>query len=217
MTTSAVQLQCSICKQNTTNITVLNNGKIFYHCSNCNFSGLDSAFFLNPSEEKSRYDNHENNIENQGYVDMFERFIDFTISELSVRTILDYGSGPGPVLAELLSKKGYKVSTYDPFYAPKKFENESFDLITSTEVFEHFNNPLEEIKKLISLVKPNGYISVMTRFCPELDKFKSWFYKDDDTHVSFYSPKTFEYIAKLFNLKIIKHDNFQYILLQKSN
>ncbi len=148
---------------------------------------------------------------------MFEKFIEFSITPYknSITKLLDYGSGPQPVLAEILRAKDYQVEIYDSFYAQNKFKPGSFDLITSTEVFEHFHNPIKEIEKIIDLTKPNGYIAVLTRFCPELEKFKSWFYKDDKTHVSFYTVKTFEYIAKRFNLKILKHDDFEYIVFQK--
>lgn len=213
--TSTVELQCPICSSLTEEKTILKNGRVFYHCSNCGFSGLDPAFFLSASEEKSRYDLHENSINDPGYVAMFEKFINFAITPYKVKTILDYGSGPGPVLAELLSRKNYDVSIYDPFYADSNFADFSFDMVCSTEVFEHFNKPMEEIGKIVKLVKPGGYIAIMTRFRPAIDKFKSWFYKDDTTHVSFYSPKTFEFIAKQFSLEIIEHDSFQTILLKK--
>lgn len=179
---------------------------------------LDSQFFLDYESEKSRYDLHENTIENQGYVAMFEKFIAEAVTPFhdSVKEILDYGSGPGPVLAELLKRKGYQADIYDPIYAKNSFQENSFDLITSTEVFEHFNDPKKDIEKLVSLLKSGAYLSIMTRFLPEKDKFKSWFYKDDPSHVSFYSLKTFEFLGRENGLKIIKNNGFNLIILQKN-
>ena len=56
----------------------------------------------------------------------------------------------------------------------------------------------------------------MTRFMPELDKFESWFYKDDDTHVSFYALKTFEFLAKELGLELVKQNGMNIILLRKN-
>ena len=209
--------KCLICHTETTKTTTLSNGKIFHHCDNCAFSHLDSKFFLNQEEEKARYDLHENSINNQGYVEMFENFIEFGITPYqdSVKKILDYGSGPEPVLAELLKNHGYQVEVYDPFYAAHTYEAESFDLISSTEVFEHFFDPLKEIQNILKLLKSNGYLVIMTRFSPELEEFKSWFYKDDPSHVSFYQIKTFTYISQLFDLEILKNDGFQTICIHK--
>lgn len=213
-----MQVTCSICKKPVTQSTTLANSKQYWHCDFCLFTGLDEKFFISRDDEKSRYDLHENSIEDKGYVEFLEKFINYAITPYqdSVKTILDYGSGPKPVLAELLKRKSYQVSVYDPLYAPKEFHNESFDLICSTEVFEHFYNPMLEIAKIVKLLKPGGRLSVMTRFMPAVDEFRAWFYKDDKTHVSFYSLETFEYIAKEFGLKLIKDDGFQCLVLQKT-
>ena len=31
---------------------------------------------------------------------------------------LDFGSGPGPTLSVMLEEQGYRMSLYDPFFAP---------------------------------------------------------------------------------------------------
>lgn len=210
-------MNCRICKNKINETISLANGREFFSCVFCDFVFLNPKFLLNIEEEKARYDNHENSIENLGYVKMFEEFIAEAVTpfQTSVKTILDYGSGPGPVLAELLKRKAYQVSIYDPIYAKNEYRENSFDLITSTEVFEHFNEPLNEIKRIIALLKPKGYLSVMTKFLPEKDKFKSWFYKDDPTHVSFYSLKTFEFLARELGLTSIKNNGTNLIVLQK--
>lgn len=209
---------CKLCRAEIKETISLANGRYFHSCDNCGFVFLDPSFFLNIEDEKARYDLHENNISNQGYVEMFEKFIADAVMpfKTSVKKILDYGSGPGPVLAELLKHKGYEVSIYDPIYARNDFEEESFDLITSTEVVEHFYEPFDEIKRMVSLLKPKAYLSIMTRFLPEKSKFKSWFYKDDPTHVSLYSLSSFEFLARELGLRIVKNNGHNLIILQKN-
>jgi len=43
----------------------------------------------------------------------------------------------------------------------------------------------------------------MTQMLYSTEQFSNWWYLRDKTHVSFYSPKTMEYIAKVNNLNLI--------------
>ncbi|MDR4968640.1 MAG: class I SAM-dependent methyltransferase, partial [Acholeplasmataceae bacterium] len=112
----------------------------------------------------------------------------------------------------------FNVDIYDPFYSPKKvYENKEYNLITSTEVIEHLSEPTNEIKMLVNHLKPNGVISLMTLFHPrDRNKFFDWFYIRDTTHISFYTPKTIDCIAKQFNLKVIYTNEYRYIVLKKA-
>ena len=208
-------MDCRICHKAISKTTTLKNGRRYLHCEHCLFIGMDEEFFLDAQAEKARYDLHRNSIEDQGYVTMLETFIKATIQPYQVTRILDYGSGPNPVLAELLRRQSYQVEIYDPIYAANKFPEASFDLLCATEVVEHFYQPLQEFPKMLRLLKPNGYLALMTRFSPSYDEFKSWFYKDDSTHTSFYSLKTFEYLAAEFGMEIVNYREPDLIVLQK--
>ncbi|MDA0771551.1 MAG: methyltransferase domain-containing protein [Cyanobacteria bacterium] len=208
-------MDCRICHKAISKTTTLKNGRRYFHCEHCLFIGMDQEFFLDAQTEKARYDLHHNSIDDQGYVKMLETFIKEAISPYQVQRILDYGSGPNPVLAELLGRQSYQVEIYDPCYAINNFSEASFDLLCATEVVEHFYDPMQEFPKMLKLLKPLGYLSLMTRFSPSYDEFKSWFYKDDSTHTSFYSLKTFEYIALELGLQIVNYREPDLIVLQK--
>ncbi len=47
---------------------------------------------------------------------------------------------------------------------------------------------------------------------PDYD-FNSWHYRLDPTHVTFYSMKTFEWLAKEFELSIVVNDRKRVVLL----
>lgn len=210
------EAQCKICQAPVAESLSMKDSRVFHYCDQCEFISLDPEFILSHSEEKSRYDLHENTIDNPGYVAMFEKFIKHAVEPYQVKTILDYGSGPGPVLVELLSRANYQVDNYDPYYAAKEFgENQQFDMVVSTETFEHFNEPLETIAAVVERLKPAAYLSLQTVFACKPEELEKWWYKNDETHVSFYSPKTFEYIADKFDLKIIWHNGKDTITLQK--
>ncbi|NIT81976.1 MAG: class I SAM-dependent methyltransferase, partial [Nitrospinaceae bacterium] len=42
----------------------------------------------------------------------------------------------------------------------------AYDLVISTETFEHFHRPGDEVPRAVGRVAPGGYLAVMTRFPP---------------------------------------------------
>ncbi len=203
---------CKIC-HNPINKQLLANKKIYHHCTNCDFTYLDLQFHLSPAAEKQRYDQHQNSSDNSRYTEILKAFIDEAISPYPITKILDYGCGPNPVLANILKSQGYQVDIYDPFYAPDA-PSDTYELISSTEVFEHLAEPLESCKQILKLLKPNGYLALMTKFICPIDEFANWRYKDDTTHISFYSPRTFSEIARILDLDLIKHNSKDIVVLR---
>jgi SAM-dependent methyltransferase len=149
---------------------------------------------------------------------MFEDFLEESVFPYidDIDNVLEFGCGPGPVLADLLKREDYQVDKYDPYFYPEKvYENKRYDLITSTEVFEHFSEPRKEMELLISHLKDGGYLAVMTSFHPGPETFDDWWYKWDPTHIVFYNLNTFQKLAEDYNLKIIYTDREKYIIFKK--
>jgi cyclopropane fatty-acyl-phospholipid synthase-like methyltransferase len=123
------------------------------------------------------------------------------------------------VLSEILSRSGYTTDIYDKYFFRKKpcpEDMPKYNIITSTEVFEHIRHPLLILKFLKKLLKPGGIIALMTLFAPDdVDSFKNWWYLRDSTHISFYSINTFTMLAKKTDLKILKTDNKNICTLAK--
>lgn len=131
-------------------------------------------------------------------------------------TALDFGCGPGPVLAILLREQGGTVMNYDPvFHSEMALLEKKYDVVTSTEVVEHFKNPQTDWKVLVDLVSPGGLLGIMTQFLKEETDYKSWWYKNDPTHVVFYNTKTFAYIEETFGLEKLFDDNNSVIIFRK--
>ena len=210
-------MKCHICNTQTVSFEDNQLNKIFFHCPSCELIFLDKKFYVSQNDEKNQYDQHNNNLENEGYVKMFNDFLDFTLKGLPVKSVLDFGSGPTPVLAELLKRRGLHVEHFDKFYQPKKvYENKKYDLITSTEVFEHLEDPKETLSLLSNHLNPNGVISIMTLFhTNKQEDFLKWWYRRDPTHITFFTPKTIETMAKKCGLKLLKHNTKRVIALQK--
>lgn len=208
--------KCKICNNSTASITDTKTQKIYHKCSECCYIFLDEEFYIDNVREKKHYDKHHNSFESLGYVKMFEDLIEEFVSEhkKSIKTALDFGCGEGEVLPILLERSGIACDRYDLFYFPNKvYEGKKYDLILSTEVFEHLQNPLEVFKKLLLHVEKNGYILLMSAFHPNSDEeFLKWWYIRDITHIGFFNIATFEYIAQMLGIVIIKH-NFKNIIL----
>jgi len=150
---------------------------------------------------------------------MFEDLVDEFVKPLHVEIsrALDFGCGEGEVLPIVLERNDIKCDRYDLFYFPQKiYEDKKYDLICSTEVFEHLQNPLTMFKKLLLHVEDNGYLLLMSAFHPDdNERFLKWWYIRDITHIGFFNLDTFEYLAKELNLRIVKHNNKNTIMFQK--
>lgn len=211
------QNRCKICGDFGQRIEKMEE-PIYYHCFKCDFIFMDEEFWMTPEEEKEFYYTHENTSDNEGYVNMFKKFLDKAVVPFQdeIESALDFGAGPGPVLAMLLEEIGIQTDIYDPYFAPKKvYQGKRYDLITSTEVFEHFSDPMVEIEQLNDHLNSGSYLAVMTLFHGGVENFPKWFYRRDPTHISFYSTRTFEWIAQYFGFKMIVLDEKNVCVLKK--
>ena len=210
---------CRICEQDTSKIVDTKKDIIYYSCNSCGFIYLDDKNIIDSSSEKKHYEKHNNGFDSLGYVKMFEDFIDMAIEPYirSIKTALDFGCGRGPVLAELLHRKGIKVDKYDIYFYPKEvYKGKKYDLITSTEVFEHIKEPINSLKLLAQHINIGGYIILMTKFPPsDEEDFLNWWYRRDVTHISFFTPRSFEIMAKEAGLKVVKTLNNNIAIFQK--
>ncbi|MFG1494643.1 class I SAM-dependent methyltransferase [Halobacteriovorax sp. ZH4_bin.1] len=192
-------MHCPLCHSNSIHLYANTLGSDYFECKNCSYVFKDRTKLLDSVVEKSRYDTHENNSEDQGYVDFLNRLILPLSERLSENSYgLDFGCGPGPTISKEMKKRGHHVEDYDIYYANKpELLEKQYDFVTSTEVWEHFYEPEKDIKKCWDLVKPGGHLGVMTYFTPEeKEKFSNWWYLRDETHVGFYNEAVFRYIAK---------------------
>ncbi len=215
-------MECILCKKETVRHLVLQ----YHFCSECELIFSDSDSFVSENEEKDVYLLHNNTFECEGYVKMFQSFIDgFITPFIESGRSLDYGCGPGPdfVLSSMLKQNGFSGDRYDPFFSPgREYLNNKYDLITSTEVFEHFQNPLDGIREIVNLMKSGGILGIMTLFHDikeasedEGHRFSKWWYHRDPTHLVFFNRRTIEKVAEIFNLEIVACDEKRAVTFRK--
>lgn len=190
---------CPLCQQSGCEFYHRDNKRSYLRCSHCQLIYVPKTEHLSPTEEKAIYDLHTNDPNDLGYRKFLQRFVDPLVEELPQGACgLDFGSGPGPTLSIMLNELGYNCKNYDLYYAKhdELLKPKSYDFVTSTEVVEHLANPFKEFARLFSLLKPYGCLAVMTKRSLTLDKFKSWHYIQDPTHISFYNKVSLQWIAQ---------------------
>jgi len=177
---------------------------------------MDPKCHLDSEEEKKRYSFHKNEIDDKGYIQFLNRAIIPTAEYIKQGMKgLDYGCGPNPVLAHLIEKKGIECLYYDPYFYPQCDFTTKYDFVFATECFEHFFFPAQEIKRICSILKTNGTLSIMTEFITSSTSFDNWYYKNDPTHVCFYNEKSINYICNSYNLIQLYNDNHRVTILKK--
>lgn len=205
-------MECTLCQSSDlklirSQVVVEGEGKCF-HCQNCDLIFKDPKDYWNWDKQKHRYDQHNNNLEEPGYVQYFEQLLaplDKYLREFSVNHGLDWGSGPEPVLQELMKRRGVKMDIFDPIYFNhEEILDESYPLITSTEVIEHFMEPRKSWVRLHGYLGEGGVFAGMTQFHQGPEYFANWWYAKDPTHVCFYSEKTMRWLAEFFGMKILE-------------
>ncbi len=200
---------CPLCKSEDNREFHEDKKRKYNHCSSCDLIFVPSEFYLDAEEEKSRYDLHQNDPTDEKYRAFLNKLFEPLNKLIMPNSLgLDFGSGPGPTLSLMFEEAGHNMNIYDPFYADDKAALEKeYDFITATEVLEHLHDPAKELDLLFKLLKPGGLLGIMTQPVISEEAFKTWHYKDDDTHVCFFSEESFKWISEKYNADIKHHDN----------
>lgn len=138
-------------------------------------------------------------------LDGFEKF-------RKTNNMLDVGCGPGLFLIEA-QKRGWKVygteftdnqlaylndkgiNTFKGKLTNDSFEDEQFDVIISSEVIEHINNPVEEMQQFHRLLRKGGLAYITTPNFNALERFLlkgNYNVIEYPEHLCYYTPKTID-------------------------
>lgn len=210
---------------------------VYHRCPYCDLIFLDPASRPRLEEERARYLEHNNSADDAGYVAYLEGFADEALAPHvpPPARLLDFGSGPVPVFADLMRARGYSVEIYDPIFAPGFPEPQNtgdaggetggvagaygrFDAVTAVEVAEHLFEPGREFARLRDALRPGGHLVLRTLLhYGDRSRFASWWYRQDPTHVCFYSAATFETLAQLLDMELIEIVEGRSVILRLSS
>ena len=172
--------------------------RTYLRCTECALVFVPPEHRPDPVTERSVYELHENSPHDQGY----RAFLSRTANAIAQRVPagscgLDFGCGPGPTLSVMLEEMGYEMAIYDPFFAPDQAALErTYDFVTATEVVEHLHHPASTLATMWSCVGSGGILAIMTQMVIDREAFARWRYKEDETHVCFYSRETFDVVGE---------------------
>lgn len=175
--------------------------RLYFQCAKCWGIYLDENLILDRAGEKSRYQKHNNDVKDAGYQNFVSPITNAVFRDFSENDKgLDFGAGPGPVIAKLLTEKLFNIKLYDPyFHNNEKLIDSRYNYIVCCEVMEHFSNPNHEFSLLKQLMLPKGKLYCLTHIYDESIEFSNWYYKNDPTHIFFYHKKTLEWIKEEYN------------------
>lgn len=194
-------MRCILCESN----DIESFGGEYHHCGDCDLIFKDASRRLDRAAELAQYELHQNDPADPAYRSFLQ---EISIPLLAHRpppaTVLDFGCGPGPALAEMLREAGYHVSLYDPFFEPDRSVLRcEYDVITLTEVIEHVFDPRVCLGELTDRLRADGSLALMTAFHSGIEGFADWYYQRDPTHVTFLSTTTIDWIAAKWSFKVV--------------
>ncbi len=190
-------MHCPVCEAQSAHFFLTLGQRDYWCCESCQATFLDPARLPDRDSELAHYRLHRNEPGDAGYRQFLARLAVPLLERLPAASRgLDYGCGPGPALAAMLREAGHEVALFDPFFQPDRdVLTRTYDFITCTEVIEHFHRPAEEFRKLDALLKPGGWLALMTELQADATRFADWHYPRDPTHVVFYRTATLRHLA----------------------
>ena len=178
----------------------------YYHCSECDLIFVPVRFHLCSEEERKIYDQHNNLPDDPNYRGFLNKLYEPLSKHLAQGARgLDFGSGPGPTLSRMFEENGFSCAIYDKFYANEPdILTRDFDFVSTTEVVEHLSNPKDIFDQLFRLVhERDGVLGLMTKqHAQDPEHFATWHYKNDPTHISFYSKHTLAYLSEKYQKRL---------------
>ena len=201
---------CRVCASPVTKIfsgSLLENYSVdYFQCSFCDYVQTTEPFWL-----EEAYNRPINDVDTGLMMRSFwQRNITSTLIYILFNTrglFLDYGGGFG-VFVRLMRDIGFDFYWQDKHtenlfakgFEFTESEQNSVELLTCFEAFEHFVEPAIELENLLNI---SQNILLSTEFIPDpVPSPAEWWYygSEHGQHIGFFKKKTFEYLANKHSL-----------------
>ena len=179
----------------------------YYRCEKCGFIQTEDPYWLEEAYSEAITQSDVGLIRrNLQMAAQTQNFLSTCFDQHG--KFVDYGGGYG-IFARLMRDNGFDFYHYDPLcnnLFAEGFDatpNMNYALLTAWEVFEHLQNPLAEIEKMLSFSRNLLFSTILL---PKIPKpLNEWWYYgiEHGQHISFYSIETLRIIAQKFNLKVL--------------
>lgn len=216
-------MQCKICNQDNAFIfkaQILNKYDIqYYYCQNCGFLQTEEAYWIEEAYSESI------NISDTGVISRNLNLSQLTTLVIYIffdknKKFLDFAGGYG-IFTRIMRDIGFDYYWNDKYstnLVARGFEynnNDTIELLTSFESFEHFDNPIGEIENMLQISKN---ILLTTNLIPDTPPNPTdwWYYGlEHGQHISFYHLKTLKFIANKYDLNLYTNGSTFHLLTEK--
>lgn len=193
----------------------------YYQCPICAFIYTESPYWLEEAYgDDSAVAETDTGIMQRNIVDVLMVNMLVKLFFCNGKVFVDKGGGYG-IFTRMMRDLGYNWLWDDKYannlvargfeycYSMEKEGKEEVDLITAFELFEHFDEPLKEIKNLLAISKNIIFSTEIYDDGYQYKQFDDWWYYAPHTgqHISFYSKRTLEYIAATNQVHYYKINN----------
>lgn len=201
---------CRICQGETTplgKLLVLQKHKAGYrHCPTCHFAQVEDPFWLAEAYSKAI---------TRSDIGLADRNLRFARASAPIirflfgmdGPFLDYGGGTG-LFTRLMRDRGFDFYWEDAYCENQFAEGFQADpegkfvLLTAMEVFEHLTDPLKTIEEMLRKA-PALLFTTRLIASPPPALGQWWYYgPEHGQHVSFFSRRSLEKVAEIFNLHL---------------
>ncbi len=219
-------MNCKICNSPTFSMAhapVLGKFPVeFFHCYRCGFVQTETPYWLSEaySEAIAACD-----------VGLVDRNISlYRVTQAIISTLfdpsgqfLDWGGGFG-LFVRLMRNEGFDFFRYDK-YCPNIFSkgldidlaevNLEFGMITAFEVFEHLENPMDELNSMLSFSNTVLFSTLLiSDDPPPVDKW--WYYAlETGQHIAFYTLKSLQIMGREFGMNLYSNGSGLHMLTVK--
>ncbi|MFD1000674.1 class I SAM-dependent methyltransferase [Ohtaekwangia kribbensis] len=218
-------MKCNICQSESDRLfvkKVLNKYDVsYFKCNSCGFIQTEKAYWIKEA--------YENIITSLDIGLVYRNLYLSTVSQAILTKFfndkskfLDYGGGYG-LFVRLMRDRGFDFYRQDKYCEntfAKNFDitdlpgETKFEVITTFEVFEHLEDPISEIQKILNY---GDSILFSTELQSSTMRVSEWEYLAPETgqHIALYSFETLKRIAEIFNLNVYSNFNNIHLLTPK--
>jgi SAM-dependent methyltransferase len=201
---TALAPNCILCGAPSARHFALIDEKRFWNCRACGVTFLDPSDRLSAVEEQAYYRQHANDPIDDAYEAAVDRLLSHLLPRLpDGATGLDYGCGPQRTVSRLMRQHDIVMTEYDPVFVDQISALQGqYHFITCAEAVSHFHNPARDFRLLNNLLRPGGWIGILTEMLEYDDAFMGWRYRRNPTRVAFYRPSSFRVMARRFGWRV---------------
>jgi hypothetical protein len=219
------EYRCKICDSQKYELTffkqVLYKYKVkYYKCEHCGFIQTEKPYWLNESYSSAIAKLDIGLIyRTLNLYPIIMYMIKFLFSK-EEKKYIDYGGGYG-IFTRLMRDRGFDFYNYDPYcqnifsadFNVKLSEGDRYELLTSFEVFEHLEYPVDDVKKMLQYSES----LVFTTELQPASEIESWWYLSPETgqHICIFSYKSLSILSDKLDCNFYTNGNIHLFTRKK--